>query len=818
MKIVMLLGKNSSALHGPFDTYNLYNGRALTGSESSFFNIARSLAGLNHEVTLYCDTKSNNDHRPELHGAGLYSIDTPIRGDYDAAISLNEPDLFRELPSYAFNVVCHQFNDFVHATPGFDKFVDAYAFLSPLHADHVAIHTKEITRSKVTWIPNSLIPIETPNRGHGVIRRKPHTAVWCSSPDRGLHRLLELWPHIRKKVPDARLEIYYRIDPWLDRDWENNSKLGVRANYIKECLKRLGRDGENGVEVVGAVSNIAMHEALLGAQVLPYTCECINFTEGFSVSVMDACRAGCVPIISDTDAIGDIYGDVALVIPGKTVVASKDIWVESICRAMLDEGWAVEVRGRAQKFARAFECDTEIGRLWERLLKLNTGEKYRSGSLNSEGMPNSISEFAKWPDSGKIETTLDFPDVVKEPEEPLTLPDWSLKRKAARRLFRSNTIKPISPKMRIAVILGSVSKAVHGVFNADDIYERGQSMTGTGSNFFNLVWGLAERGHTVDAFTDMVEHKTNCEKLGGANLYNREDVVMSDDYEAYISVNEPDILRRCPPGKLRILQMQLNDFSYAQAGFDRFVDYYVCPSDLHARFLADTQGLEREKVMSLPLSINAEFFEGWVGRGYHSMVYCSSPDRGLHHMMTLLPMVRKEVPEASLHIYYQTKPWLDLMLRQGHPDREMKRRAAIIEAGLKKFGEDGQNGLFMHGPVPTKTMAMELKKAGVLVYTCDPICFTEGFSVSVMDACAAGCFPLVAAVDALPDVYTGVVRFMRGKIEDHYEDWTKEIVKAMFDDRYANEVRHTAKAFAMKHTRQNIAKMWETLIRERRKD
>lgn len=797
MNIVMLIGKNSSALHGPFDDDNLYSGRALTGSESAFFNIARSLAGLGHEVTLYCDTKSINDHRPELLGAAMYPITTPIRGDYDAAISLNEPDLFRDLPTAAFNVVCHQFNDFNHAISGFDKFVDAYAFLSPLHADHVALRTSEISRKKVTWIPNSTIPIPPPSKNI-INYRNPHRAIWCSSPDRGLHRLLELWPYIRKKVPTAQLDIYYRIDPWLTRDWENNSKLGVRANYISECLKRLGRDGENGVTVVGAVSNTTMHEALLSAGVLPYTCECIQFTEGFSVSVMDACRAGVVPIISDVDAIGDIYKDVAHVIPGKTVIAEKDVWVESICRAMLDERWAGEIRERAQKFARAFEPDAQIGRLWERLLMQNIGEKYRSDAPNLEGMPKSISEFARGAEVEKKE--------LPETEYPVG--------------YSSPTIQSICSKLRIAVILGSVSKAVHGVFDADKLYEAGQSMTGTGSNFFNLVWGLAERGHTVDAFTDMVSHRVACEKVGGANLYNRESVKVSDDYDAYISVNEPDILRGCPPGKLRILQMQLNDFSYAQAGFDRYVDYYVCPSDLHARFLADTQNLKRERVLSLPLSINAEFFEGNVDRRRYSMVYCSSPDRGLHHMMKILPMVREKIPKASLHVYYSTKPWLDMILSSGSRDVEMKRRATLISEGLEKFGEDGREGLFMHGPVPTKTMAVELKKAEIFTYPCDPTRFTEGFSVSVMDACAAGCFPLVAAVDALPDVYTGVVRFMRGKIEDHYAEWTEEIVTAMTDyhhSRYTDEVRHTARAFAMQHTRQKIAKMWETLIRERMK-
>lgn len=806
MNIVMLLGKNSSALHGPFNVDQLYTGRALTGSESAFFNIALALRQRGHEITLYCDVTDPTDHCNNLGGAAVYHIDSPIRGDYDACISLNEPDLFRDLPAGRFNVVCHQFNDFHHAAPGFDKFVDAYAFLSPLHADHVAIHTKEITRRKVAWIPNSLVPLPPATEEFA---RNPHTAVWCSSPDRGLHRLLEIWPFIRKKVPDARLEIYYRLDPWLDRDWENNSKLGVRANYIRECLKILGRNGETGVQVIGPVSNRDMAKALLRAGVLPYTCECITFTEGFSVSVMDACRAGCVPIVRSTDALGDIYAGVGHMISGETnVITRRDEWVDSISRAMLDDSWSQPIRERAVKFATNFELNGKIGELWEKLLLKNTGPNYRTSEPAFEGLPNSIAEFvASCQPAAPVEKQNTMAPTV-------TTPATTLQLSGAGR----PTIQCISPKMRLAVILGSISRAVHGFFNVDDVYERGQSMTGTGSNFFNLVWGLAERGHTVDAFTDLTEHKIGCQKLGGANLYNREDVVISSDYDAYISVNEPDMLRQCPPNKLRILQMQLNDFSYAQAGFDQFVDYYVCPSDLHARFLADTQGLNREKIISLPLSINAEFFEQPLTRKNFSMAYCSSPDRGLHHLMTIFPMVRKELGDrVELHTYYQTKPWLDLILRTAHVDLEMKRRASIIEEGLKRLGENGENGFYMHGPVPTRTMAHELQKAQVLAYPCDPVCFTEGFSVSIMDACAASCIPIVAAADALPDVYTGVVRFIRGKIEDHYQEWTDAICEAMSNTEHNDSVRTAAKAFAMQHTRQKIAKMWETLIRERKK-
>jgi glycosyltransferase involved in cell wall biosynthesis len=786
MKIALAIGPGSISLHGPIDFDRLYTGRALTGSETSFVNIATGLSRLGHDVTLYCPTKKERQDGDFK----IFDLETGFRDvrGLDACIVLNEPDLFRMLPSGAggFRVLCQQYNDFNYAQKDFDNFVDAYAFLSPVHLDHFVRHTppdQKITREKMVWIPNSLIP--WPLEGEPK-KRNPHTAVWCSSPDRGLHRLLEAWPEVRKKVPDAELKIFYLLDPWLDRQWEPQNKLGVRARFVKECLSILGRNGENGITVVGPVSPTRMAEELSTAGVLPYPCDCVTFTEGFSVAIMDACRAGAVPIISDADAIGDIYKGVAHVIKGKPG-NNKEQWVEAITRAMLNEPWAVSVAKRCEDFALNFELKN-TALLWESFLKDNRGRS--TGELNKKSLPATIAEFVG-------------PSPLTKTKEPNSVV----------------TMLSTSPKFRIAIILGSVSRLVHGYFNIDDVFERGRSLTGTGSNFFNLCWGLAERGHTIDAFTDLVSNSIGTEKFAGVNFYNRESADIGLDYDCYISVNEPDLLKDAPVDKLRICQMQLNDFSYCKAGFDEYVDYYISPSDMHARHLADVQSIDRTKVISIPLSINAEFFEEPVTRKPNSIIYCSSPDRGLHHLMHIFPLVRRQVPDASLRIFYTIKPWLDLMATvPEHPyTSAQKRRAETITKTFEEFGEQGQNGLWLHGPVPTKTMALELKASQVMAYPCDPVSFTEGFSVSIMDACAAGCVPIVAPADALPDVYTGVVRFIRGKPENRYDQWADEIVRAMQDSDFADGIRHPARAFAMQHTRQKIAKLWEVLIRERRK-
>jgi glycosyltransferase involved in cell wall biosynthesis len=363
MKLAFICGRYSTGLHGQIDAEGLFDARALTGSESGFFNAAWGLAELGHDVTVYCDVVKELERCGRIAGARVLHVDRDIPGDYDAYVSLNEPDQFRRVVTDGFRVVQQQLNDFPYCQSGFDSFVDAYAFLSPVHRQHVLSVTPEIAHGKATWIPNSI----NLSFFGGEHVRAPHSTAWCSSPDRGLQHLLEIFPSIRKRVPDATLAIYYRFDPWYEQFRHESGKIGARARYIGECLSRLGRNGENGVTLVGPVANKKIARALGQTAVLPYTCDCVTFTEGFSVAILDACAAGCVPVISNADAIGDIYKDVAHVIPGKPA-DNRDAWVDAVCRAMTDKTWSDQIRQRASKFAQGFDRK-HVAAMWEQLLQ-----------------------------------------------------------------------------------------------------------------------------------------------------------------------------------------------------------------------------------------------------------------------------------------------------------------------------------------------------------------------------------------------------------------------------------------------------------------
>jgi glycosyltransferase involved in cell wall biosynthesis len=262
-----------------------------TGSEVGWRRIADGLKAVGHDATAHI---------------GSY----PQGSRVDCVIAINEPDRLREFTHAKLRVCMFWLNRFEFCQEGFDKHVDIYCSPSQAHLDQVLGAWGAQNPEK--WVVNQLGCDSVQDAAIG--SRVRGRVVYCSSPDRGLHRVLEAWPTIKRACPEASLRIFYRLEPWL-RGFDQTpyyppiEKLRTRAHYVEQALEKLSGP-EWGIEVVDSVSHDQMMREMAMAEVLVHPCETTSWSEGFSCTVLEGCAAQACPIVSDCDALGEVYADI----------------------------------------------------------------------------------------------------------------------------------------------------------------------------------------------------------------------------------------------------------------------------------------------------------------------------------------------------------------------------------------------------------------------------------------------------------------------------------------------------------------------------
>lgn len=185
------------------------------------------------------------------------------------------------------------------------------------------------------------------------------------------------------------------------------------------------------------------------------------------------------------------------------------------------------------------------------------------------------------------------------------------------------------------------------------------------------------------------------------------------------------------------------------------------------------------------------------------LIYKSSYDRGLEHLLRMWKDIKQEVPEATLDIYYGWN-----LFDKGHANNPqmMKWKEMMIELM-------SQDGIKEHGRVSKTELDKATANADIWAY---PTHFGETNCITALDSQKLGCVPVTIAYAGLLDtVYSGVL--IDGDIyeKETRDKFVKELINLWNDkDRLALEKRKGIQG-ASKFSWTNIAKEWVKHFNER---
>lgn len=305
-----------------------------------------------------------------------------------------------------------------------------------------------------------------------------------------------------------------------------------------------------------------------------------------------------------------------------------------------------------------------------------------------------------------------------------------------------------------------------------------RGLTGSETSLFMFANEVAKAGHAVTVFTNVTE------ATAWGNVECQPIAALSSDriaWDVAIAWLDPKPLQGMNARK-RVLNQQVNDFGYC-AGWEPYIDLLLSPSATHREYLRSHTNFPLDKWKVLYNGVDPEVFEAsdCATPRPRRMIYASSPDRGLHWLLEAFPRIRREVPGVELHVYYQ---WKQLYERVRYAENKFGYRLRYVNEAFRRF--DGA-GVFSHGAVSKSELAAEMAKSRVLAYPCDPMSFTEGFSVTTLESAVSGCVPVIVGADALQEVYGGRIPVIKAPYKDRKDEYISKVVELLRDDRKWSE-------------------------------
>jgi glycosyltransferase involved in cell wall biosynthesis len=283
--------------------------KGIGGSELAAIRLAQGLAERGFRVTVYADISDPHmvsdvnprwlDYHTAKWDKDIIPCDLLISSRCPSIGLAAKPRKAANRPTWLWMHDLHVGADWGnHIGETFDQIVCLTRFASQRFLDYYP----RVDPSKVIVIPNGTSPslYKTTDYEFGQQHRDleaktvPLTLLWSSAPDRGLDRVLDLWPYLLKMYPNAELRIFGNIFTWAERAEAYGKPEQI--SQARRLLARL-RGGADGVRIMGKVGQAVLGQSWIRSHLWLYP---TSFEETSCITAMEAQMSGvkiaCTPV------------------------------------------------------------------------------------------------------------------------------------------------------------------------------------------------------------------------------------------------------------------------------------------------------------------------------------------------------------------------------------------------------------------------------------------------------------------------------------------------------------------------------------------
>lgn len=357
-------------------------------------------------------------------------------------------------------------------------------------------------------------------------------------------------------------------------------------------------------------------------------------------------------------------------------------------------------------------------------------------------------------------------------------------------------IQPIEiPKKKLRCAFFFPTAHMRMPIDVNNIWTADRGLTGSEMTFIMYALEISKRGHEVTMFTSItrnaeLERVVFCPYNEWASIYK------DQHWDALCSWMTPEPLKIANPSQFRLFDQQVTDFSLCEPGWESYVDVLTPVSHSHANFMKSATSLPLEKWKILYNGVNTSDFkpkEKVPGK----MIWASSHDRGLHWILEAFPKIKKAVPHATLHIFYNfsgLEGFARLTNATGFMAELANRSRYTLEAMRRLEGK----GIFTYKSVSRQRIQEEMATSEILAYPCDPVRYTEAFGVTVLEACAAGTVPVICTADAFDELWGSVGLNVSPPFVQHKDEYVEKVIRVLKDEKLRQSLSDGCREYARK--------------------
>jgi glycosyltransferase involved in cell wall biosynthesis/predicted RNA methylase len=250
----------------PFGLGEIDGSKSLGGSESACLGLARALSARGHGVHIFATKLDPNCVGVDAAGVQWHQAETLMQVssvlEWDVFCSLRMPSPFYVSVRARLRILWNQ--DLMNAevfkqkVMGIGWALDKLVYVSAFHRQQWQDWIPEL--APYGWVTkNGYDPARVPK----AVVKNPKQVIHISRPERGLEPLLQMWPQLRKLVPDAELKLCRYNSMYDATGW--GKVCATFDDYAERVNAEVG-----GITFLGELGKSALYQAIAESAVMWY--------------------------------------------------------------------------------------------------------------------------------------------------------------------------------------------------------------------------------------------------------------------------------------------------------------------------------------------------------------------------------------------------------------------------------------------------------------------------------------------------------------------------------------------------------------------